>query len=89
MLQEKATRVADKLSQIQIRAFVDFYFQYAFKKNQLSFAEKKLSLCSKNNFLERFFHRFWLHEGLQHLVLRKRNIVLRLFARSKLKTNRN
>ena len=47
MLQEKATREADELSQIQIRAFVDFYFQYALKKNQLSFAEKKLSLCRK------------------------------------------
>jgi len=37
MLQEKATREADELSQIQIRAFVDFYFQYAFKNKPVVF----------------------------------------------------
>ena len=31
MLQEQATREADELSQIEIRTFVDFHFQYAFK----------------------------------------------------------
>ena len=31
MLQEQGTREADELSQTQIRTFVDFHFQYAFK----------------------------------------------------------
>ena len=37
MLQEYATREADELSQIQIRTFVDFYFQYAFKNEWVVF----------------------------------------------------
>ena len=37
MLQEQATREADELSQIEIRTFVDFHFQYAFKNESVVF----------------------------------------------------
>ena len=59
MLQEQATREADELSQIQIRTFVDFHFQYAFKNKPVVLIGRQFHsvarFSEKKNFKNDFF----------------------------------